>query len=66
MTSTHDLGSMILGNDQKVFLVEKIARGEYATPEELKPMEWTGRYNNIGLPGLAVSYYGNSTLLELS
>lgn len=54
-TSTHDLGSLIIGDDQKVFLEEKIAKGEYATEEELRPFEDGNRHRDRGVPGLAVS-----------
>ncbi|KAK1922899.1 glycosyl transferase family 90-domain-containing protein [Papiliotrema laurentii] len=52
-TSTHDLGSLIIGDDQKVFLEEKIAKGEYATEEELRPFEDGNRHRDRGVPGLA-------------
>jgi hypothetical protein len=55
-TSTHDLGSAIPGEDQRLFLEEKIARGEYATDEELTPFKNKDRYKAIGVGGLAVSH----------
>lgn len=54
-TSTHDLGSLVTGDDQRVFLEGKIAMGEYATEEELKPFEWGSRHADKGVPGTAVS-----------
>jgi len=54
-TSTHDLGSSILGDDQRLFLESKIAKGEYATEEELKPLEDKDRHKALGINGQAVS-----------
>jgi len=54
-TSTHDLGSSILGDDQRLFLESKLAKGTYATEEELKPLEDRDRHKTMGINGLAVS-----------
>jgi hypothetical protein len=54
-TSTHDLGSWILGDDQRLLLKAKVADGKYATEEELKPFENKDRHKAVGVGGLAVS-----------
>lgn len=55
-TSVHDLGSSVLGVDQRKFLAEKIEAGEYATEEELKPFENWRRHDALGVTGIAVSF----------
>lgn len=65
VVSTHDLGSWIIGDDQRIFLENKIANREYATAEELKPFENANRHKAKGLPGFAVSivlcYFSDSS-----
>ena len=55
--STHDMGSTMMGDDQRQFLEGMIAAGEYVDPdsEEMKRLEWNMRYKKKGLGGLAVS-----------
>ena len=47
----HDLGSLLLGDDQRVFIEDKLARGQWASKEEIKPFEDQWRHP---LKGLAV------------
>jgi len=54
-TSTHDLGSSVLADDQRLFLEDKIAKGEYATEEELKPFDDKDRHKALKVTGQAVS-----------
>lgn len=63
--STHDLGSTIIGEDQRLFLEEKIAAGEYATEEELKPYENGHRHKDKGVDGTTVSIPCSSECIQL-
>lgn len=62
VTSTHDLGSFMPGADQVAFLEEKMAEGEYATEEELKPFVNGNRHKDKGVGGIAVGPNGLSSL----
>ena len=64
--TAHDIGALLPGEDQKAFLKEKIAMGEYATREELKPLEWNHRHEAIGVRGFVVSGFKTACLGQRS
>jgi len=64
------------GADQVAFLEEKIAKGEYATKEELKPFVNGNRHKDKGVGGIAVgpnrlsslgcsSWYSSASVIAL-
>ncbi|ORX41228.1 glycosyl transferase family 90-domain-containing protein [Kockovaella imperatae] len=55
--STHDLGSTMMGDDQRQYLETKIAAGEYVDPhdEAFKRLEWNLRHGDRGQTGQASS-----------